>query len=125
MKITNIAIGTLAAFALTFGFSSSAFAGDAAKGQSLFGGAGKCKTCHKIDDKKLVGPGLAGTKDKHKAEWLKKWVADPQGTWTANDPETAELKKRVNKESKPKTAMAPGKLTDAEIDDVIAYLLTL
>jgi cytochrome c2 len=122
--IKNLVIGTLIAFALTFG-ATAAFAGDAGKGKGLFEGAGKCKTCHKIDSAKLVGPGLAGVKDRHSDGWLHKWIGAPQAVWEANDAEVAELKKRVGKADKPKTAMAPGKLTDAEIDDVVAYLKTL
>lgn len=125
VKIKNLIIGMLVAVALTFGVSTSAFAGDAGKGKGLFEGAGKCKTCHKTDATKLVGPGLAGVKDRHTEGWLKKWIGGPQAVWDANDSEVAELKKRVGKEGKPKTAMAPGKLTDAEIDDVIAFLKTL
>jgi cytochrome c2 len=125
MKIRNLVIGAFVAIALMFGVSSTAFAGDAAKGKALFEGQGKCKTCHKIDSGKLVGPGLAGIKDRHSQEWEKKWIAAPQQVWESKDKEVEELKKRVGKSDKPKTAMLPGKLTDAEIDDVVTYLWTL
>ncbi len=118
-------IGILAAFAIVFCVSTSAFAADAAAGQALFNGKGKCKTCHKTNDKKLVGPGLAGVKARHPEAWLKKWITNPQEVWKSDDADVKELKKRVNKEGKPKTAMAPGKLSEAEIDDVVAYITTL
>jgi cytochrome c2 len=118
-------IGILAAFAIVFCVSTSAFAGDAAKGKALFDGAGKCKTCHKTDDKKLVGPGLAGVKAKHSEAWLKKWIANPQEVWASDDADVKDLKKRVNKEGKPKTAMAPGKLSEGDIDDIVAFINTL
>jgi cytochrome c2 len=125
VKIKGLILALMAAVALTFGVSTMAFAGDAGKGKGLFEGAGKCKTCHKTDATKLVGPGLAGVKSRHTAPWLKKWIGGPQAVWDANDAEVQELKKRVGKEGKPKTAMAPGKLTEGEIEDVIAFLNTL
>ena len=125
MKMKGTIIGILGAFALVFGVPTSAFAGDAAKGEALFNGAGKCKTCHKTTDKKLVGPGLAGVKSRHAEAWLKKWIANPQEVWKSNDADVQELQKRVNKVGKPKTAMAPGKLSEADIDDVVAYITTL
>lgn len=124
MKLKGLVFAMLMGLALTFG-ATAAFAGDAAKGKTLFESTGKCKTCHKTDSTKLVGPGLAGVKSRHSEAWLKKWVGGPQAVWDANDPEVQELKKRVGKEGKPKTAMAPGKLTDAEIDDVVAFITSL
>ncbi len=102
-----------------------AIAGDASRGANLFYGSARCKTCHRIDADKLVGPGLAGVKDRHSEAWLKQWIANPQAVWTANNAEVQELKWRVGKSSKPKTAMAPARLTDGEIDDIIAFLQTL
>ncbi len=118
-------IGILAAFAIVFCVSTSAFAADPESGTAIFNGKGKCKTCHKNDEKKLVGPGLAGVKTRHPEAWMKKWITNPQEVWAADDADVQELKKRVNKVGKPKTAMAPGKLTEGEIDDVIAFITTL
>lgn len=102
--------------------------GDAAKGQAIFNDAkvGNCKTCHTIDDKKKVGPGLKGVTDRQPKEWLEKWLADPQGVWDANDNYAQDMKKRMNKADKPNTAMKlPTKLSAEQIADLIEYLATL
>ncbi|OGW11068.1 MAG: hypothetical protein A2W77_09780 [Nitrospinae bacterium RIFCSPLOWO2_12_39_16] len=101
---------------------------DAAKGQAIFNDAkvGNCKTCHDTGDKKKVGPGLKGVTDRQPKEWLQKWLADPQAVWDANDEHVQDLKKRMNKVDKPKTAMKPAiKLTPEQVADVIDFLGTL
>ncbi len=126
MKIRMI----LALFTITIvaGLSSAAFAGDAAVGKSIYEDkkAGNCKMCHKTTEKKLVGPGLKGVSARYSDGWMKKWLTDPQAVWEENDAETQELKKRMKKQSKKKTAMKmKKKLSDEEIDNLIAYLKTL
>jgi len=126
MKIRMI----LAIFAITIvaGFSSTAFAGDAATGKSIYEDkkAGNCKMCHKTTGKKLVGPGLKEVSARNSDEWLNKWLKDPQAIWEENDAETQELRKRMKKQKKKKTAMKlKRKLSDEEIDHLIAYLKTL
>ncbi len=118
----SVVFSMVAVLALTVGIS---FAADANNGKSLFESKGKCKTCHKTDSSKLVGPGLAGVTAKYDDAFLHKWIKDPQGTWAAGDPVVEKLKANVKKTGKPKTAMNPGKLNDAEVDDVIAYLHSL
>ena len=87
---------------------------------------GGCSICHKTTDKKLVGPGLAGIKDRHSREWLVDWIMDPQGMWEGDHPETAEMKKRLNKEHMDKTAMKlMHKPTRKEAEAITDYLLTL
>jgi cytochrome c2 len=110
---------------LVFAVSTKAFAGDAAKGEAYF--KSKCKACHKLDDKALVGPGLKGSTSRHTDPWLKKWITDAQKTWEENDAETAKLKEwKPGKDKAPKTSMvvkpAP---TPEEADDVIAFLKTV
>src|SRR3989338_5306863 len=118
---------SLLAFAgilMSYSFASA----DAAKGEEIFNNAkvGNCKTCHNINDKKKVGPGLKGVTDRQPKEWLKKWIADPQAVWDTNGPEVQDLKKRMNKVDKPKTAMKPAsKLAPEQVTDVIDYLATL
>lgn len=100
----------------------------APKGQAIFNDAkiGNCKTCHDIGDKKKVGPGLKGVTDRQPKEWLEKWLADPQAVWAANDNYVQDMKKRMNKPDKPKTAMKlPTKLSAEQIVDLIEYLATL
>ncbi len=98
---------------------------DVAKGEALFNdkGATKCLVCHAFG-KKVVGPDLAGTGKNHTKPWIVKWLTDTQGTWTANDPETASLKKRQNKEGKPKPAHMTPKLTDEQAGDIADFLMT-
>ncbi len=99
---------------------------DAAAGEALFNGDGKCKNCHKITEKKKVGPGLAGVTKRVPEEWLTAWMKDPKGVWTANEGYTVELKKAMKKESKPKPGhKVKKKLTDQEIADLIDFMKTL
>ena len=109
-------------FAVVFAFTSQAFAGDAAKGEEYF--AKKCKACHKLDEKAVVGPGLKGVTARRTEPWLTKWIMDSQKTWEENDAETKELRKwKAGKDAAPKTSMvvkpAP---TAEEAADVIAFL---
>jgi len=124
-----LSIFMVAAFTLAVGFATAAYAGgDAAAGKALFGNKkkGGCKTCHKTTAKKLVGPGLKGIMSKHSDGWMKKWLANPQKTWEENDKETAEMKTRLKRVGKKKTRMkTKGKLSGADVDDLVAYLKTL
>ena len=124
-----LSIFMVAAFTLAIGLATAAHAGgDVAAGKALFNNKkkGGCKTCHKITAKKLVGPGLKGISGKHSEGWLKKWIADPKGMWNAGDKETEEMKVRLKRVGKKKTRMKPkGKLSGADVDNLIAYLKTL
>ena len=126
-----ILLSITATFVFTLVFASTALAaGDAEKGKAVFNDKklGQCSVCHNITAKKKVGPGLAGTKDKHTDAWLKKYLKDPQKVWVENDDETKEMKTRLKKTKKKKTAMKlkyKKKFTDENLDDLIAYLKTL
>lgn len=98
---------------------------DSAKGEALFNdkGAAKCAVCHAIG-KKVVGPDLAGTGKIHTKKWLVAWLTDTQGVWAGSDPETADLKKRVKKEGKPKAAHSTPKLSEEQAGDLADFLLT-
>jgi mono/diheme cytochrome c family protein len=70
----------------------------------------KCKVCHSVggDGGKMahVGGPLDGVGKKHDAGWLEKYLADP-------------------KAAKPDSKMPKVKLTEPELKDVVAFLLTL
>ena len=97
---------------------------DAAAGEALFNGAGKCKNCHKTTDKKKVGPGLAGAVSRGGEEWIKAFLKDPQAVWTADEGYTKTLKAAVNN-TKPKPKHKTRQLTDDEIQALLDYLKTL
>ena len=108
----------LVCFAAVYGLSSishmvSAAGGDAAKGKATF--QAKCVTCHGAQGK---GDGPLGAK-----------LKPPAGDFTS-----AESKKKSEDElrdiienGKPKTAMVAWKkqLSETELQDVLAYVLTL
>jgi Cytochrome c, mono- and diheme variants len=108
----------LVCFTMVYGLSSishfvSAAGGDAGKGKATF--QAKCVTCHGAAGK---GDGPLGTK-----------LKPPAGDFTS-----AESKKKSEDElrniienGKPKTAMVAWKkqLSETELQDVLAYVLTL
>lgn len=99
----TIALGML----LALGGAGTAYA-DAAAGKTLYDT--KCKVCHSIGTEKgkmadKGGP-LDGVGSKRDAAWLKKYLQDP-------------------KASIPDAKMPKMKLTDQELEDLIAYMLTL
>lgn len=112
-----------AAFAVSAGM---AWAGDAAKGKEIFNGPAACGECHRTTAKKSGGPGLAGVMAHHTDEWLIRWLKEPKKTWEENDPETAEMKKRLKQQNAERPGMKVRKnLTDEELADLIEYLHTL
>lgn len=103
---------------------SHAFA-DTAAGEAVYKAA-KCKNCHKLTAKKKVGPGLAGISKRASDEWLIAWFKDYKAVWKANEGYTKTLKKVMKKESKPKpTHKVKMKLSDQQINDLLAYMKTL
>lgn len=116
-KLTVIAM----AMAFAFCFAGQASAGDAAKGEELWGSK-KCKNCHNMDSKKKVGPGLEGVTKKRSEAWLTKWLLDPDKTWEENDAETQAMKKDAGAETAKKTKMKISKLNEAEVADLMAYM---
>ena len=73
----------LLAFSITVG-NTSAYAADAAKGEKLF--KANCAACHRIDSKKLTGPGLGGIMERVPSkEWLYDWVKNSQKLIASGD----------------------------------------
>ncbi|MBI3815385.1 MAG: cytochrome c [Nitrospinae bacterium] len=126
MKIYSGLLSVLAFGGVLFSYSFAS--ADAAKGEAIFKDTkvGNCKTCHDTGDKKKLGPGLKGISDRASKEWITKWLEDTQAVWDANEAYTQDLKKRMNKEGKPKPAhKTPVKLTPEQIADLIDYIGTL
>lgn len=108
----------LACSIMAWGLSSmshfvSAAGGDAAKGKAIF--QAKCVTCHGPEGK---GDGPLGHK-------LEPPAGDFTSTGSKKKSETELL--AIIQNGKPKTAMVAWKkqLSDAEIQDLLAYVLTL
>jgi len=105
----------LAALLLVLSTSYPAFAasGDAAKGKALF--QSKCVTCHGPEGK---GDGPAG-------KMLKPPAAD--FTSAASKKKSEDEFRNIIENGKPNTSMVAwkGSLSDAQIQDLLAYVLTL
>ncbi|MEA3503005.1 MAG: cytochrome D1 domain-containing protein, partial [Actinomycetota bacterium] len=85
---------------------------EAAAGQAIFDQ--QCAACHTIGGGPLVGPDLAGITDAREGKWLHGWIIDP-AAFAETDPDAAEIF----------TGGMPALgLSDADADDVIAYLET-
>lgn len=81
-------------------------AGNAANGAKLYT-AQKCSVCHKIAGKGgPMGPDLSTVGGKRDAKWLAAYLANPKSV-------------------DPKNKMPVVKLKGAEMDDLVAYLLSL
>ena len=118
MKQTNkrtFSAFKLVTFALAFIFALQIQAqGDPAKGKALFNA--NCAACHKMD-KKLVGPALKGVTEKRESAWLKSWIKDSQAFIKSGD---ADAKAIFDEYIIPMPAYP--NFSDADLDDVIAYL---
>ena len=58
-------------------------------GETLF--QTKCVACHTIGKGKLVGPDLQDVASRRDAQWLKRFIADPNQLFAANDPTAQQL----------------------------------
>jgi mono/diheme cytochrome c family protein len=92
------------------------FAQDAAKGKQVYDAATpKCKMCHAIAGEGNAKGSLDGVGSKLKAEEIKAWMRTPK-----------EMTAKTKSERKPPmTAYPAEKLTDADLDALTAYLLSL
>ena len=98
----------LLAVAVTGAPTPASAAGDAERGKTLY--EQKCKVCHSIGDDKgkmaEKGGPLDGVGSKRDADWLTKYLSDP-------------------KSAIPDAKMPKIKMTDQELADYVAYMLTL
>lgn len=106
----------LASLLLLFSFNFSfAQEGDAAAGKALFNS--QCAACHRLD-KRLVGPPLKGVSDKYEKEWLYQWIRNSSELINSGDARAIAIWEEYNKV--PMTAFPL--LTDADIDNLLAYI---
>lgn len=85
------------------------------KGKAIF--EQKCTMCHTIGGGKRIGPDLKGVTERRSAEWLVKWISDPEKMLNENDPIAVQLLKESNG-----VRMYDQNLTEEQVADVIAYL---
>jgi cytochrome c2 len=106
-----MAKGRLLCAVLALAFVSSAAvpllaAGDKVKGERVYKDA-KCSVCHKIGTVGgKMGPEITKVGATRDAAWLAKYLVNPKG-------------------DNPKNKMPPVKVKGADLDDLIAYLLSL
>ena len=108
--ISKLAFTSIAfLFFITLNISAQ---GDVVNGKKLFNT--NCAACHKLD-KKLVGPKLGGITELRENAWLKSWIKDNAAFQKVD----ADAKEAANFSPAPMTAFPF--LTDADIDDILAY----
>lgn len=100
-----VLLSMAAALVVACAFALAAAGGDVEKGKVVYE-AQKCKMCHSIagvGNKKFPLDGVGG---KLSAEDIKKWIVDP-------------------KSMKKDTVMKAYKLSDTDLDNLMAYMLSL
>ena len=88
--------------------------GDAVKGKELFNS--NCAACHKLDAK-ATGPALRGVAGKYEMPWLYKWIRNSSDLIKSGDAQAVKVYEENNKA----VMSAFPQLTDADIDNIIAY----
>ncbi len=116
----------LLALVLTFSISNSAFASttvlptqaaDTTAGEALF--KANCAACHKLG-KKATGPALRGVGDKYDREWLYSWIKNSTAMVKSGDAQAVAIYEEYNKS----VMTSFPALTNADIDNIIAYTYT-
>ncbi len=69
--------------------------GKAQNGEATF--KAKCSACHRVDERKLVGPGLGNIKDRRSEQWLISWIKDSQKLIKSGDAEAVAVYEEYNK----------------------------
>jgi len=87
---------------------------DPVKGKELFNS--QCAACHKLDAK-MTGPALRGISSRLTNDWLYKWIRNSQEMIKSGDAEAV----RVSKEYNGSVMTAFPQLSNADIDNIIAY----
>src|SRR5262245_23037436 len=106
----------LVSLGLVVGLAATATAQDVEKGKKVYDAAmPKCKTCHAIGGVGNAKGSLDGVGGKLKADEIKAWLRTPK--------EMTEKAKATRKPMMP--AYGPDKISDADLDALTAYLLSL
>jgi mono/diheme cytochrome c family protein len=116
----------LLSFLLTFcTLSGISFATDAPKGNATEGAKlfkQNCAVCHRLDDQKLTGPGLAGVTTRvpqpYEA-WMLKWIKNNIALQKSGD---AYANKVAGDNNHVAMTVFDGTLSDEQIQDIIAYV---
>ncbi|NQY68653.1 MAG: cytochrome c [Flavobacteriales bacterium] len=86
-------------------------------GENLF--KQNCASCHKTNTKRLVGPGLQGSRERQGNEWVIKWTQNSKELIASGDMYANEVYEQFNK-----SAMPPQNLKDEEIMAIFDYIDT-
>ncbi|MBV6492211.1 MAG: hypothetical protein LDLANPLL_00202 [Turneriella sp.] len=77
----------------------------------------KCTACHTIGKGDRVGPDLKGVTSRHDAQWLVRWIMEPDKVIADKDPVALELLKKYNQVAMPNMGV-----NEAEAKNIIEYL---
>ncbi|MEZ0540809.1 c-type cytochrome [Fibrella sp. Tmos10] len=91
--------------------------GDVAKGKELF--ENNCKTCHNVNAEALVGPGLAGVRQRTPGDaWLQKWIRNSSALIATGDAYAVKIFNQFNK-----TQMTSfTNFSDGDIKSILDYI---
>ena len=96
---------------------AAAGGGDVAKGKELF--VNNCQQCHNVTAEALVGPGLAGVRQRVPSEtWLQKWIKNPAAVIATGDQYAVKIYNQYNKTQM--TAFT--NFTDGDIKSILDYV---
>ncbi len=76
-----------------------------------------CAACHTIGEGKRAGPNLKGVNARREAEWLKRWIMEPDILLAEGDPIATELKQKFNNIPMPNFG-----ITEKQAENVLAYI---
>lgn len=97
--------------------TGSAFAQSAEAGEKLF--KTNCAVCHRMDDKMLTGPGLAGVMERVPSrDWLKSWIKNNVALIQAGDDYAVKVFEANNQ----KAMNVFEHLKDEEIESIVMYI---
>jgi len=108
---TKLIIAAIALVAIPFSKSYSQDGGDLFKAN--------CGACHTVGKGKLVGPDLKGVQDRHKEDWLLKWIKGSQAMVKSGDKDAVKLFADNSSIPMPDQALA-----DNDIKAILTFIKT-